>query len=461
MTLDFARGHHGRMILRKEGVVSGKGKMNRLYVDLTSGGIFSCMFGPFWPKFHKALHARPVHLYSTRFPEHYWLQRYKEALRELTGYTSFVVYTSGTEAVEAFLRVAWAYTGKSGVWGGLVDPDMVGSDKPICDQFHGWTLGSRILAGRMTWHELGVYPELGMGRFGTQTQGTACMAMEPYHAPSGQFHKVDPTINRIVSLRKEYPDILFLIDEIQGGFGRTGKLFAHQHYTDSNGNFLLNPDFVTIGKLAGAGFPLAVLCGPSEIMDSKTVQEHAYLHSTHSGNPLTCKVGCVVIEEMIKQDIIGRSHRLGAYMHEQLQKLPVRVHGKGMMAGLEFQDTDEATKVVRKCEEKRVLVVETGRKWVKIGPCLSINQRDLEYGLKVLWEVVNEVVSEREITGKKGIIRTKTKEGNAETCSTPGPGPELGSPGVEIPRFQVGVERIAEGSEDAGQQEPDSGVSTG
>ena len=123
-------GHKGMMYRRDRTDVDKKKKVGA-YVDLTAGGIFCCMFGVTWKKFQKRYDESFIHhLYTSKF-SNYWNERYKESLRELTGFTSFVVYTSGTEAVEAFLRVSWAYTGKSGIWGGLVDPDQVGTDKPI------------------------------------------------------------------------------------------------------------------------------------------------------------------------------------------------------------------------------------------------------------------------------------------------------------------------------------------
>ncbi len=363
------------------------------YLDLTSGGIFACTFGPnFWPV-RKALdRVAYFHGYSQRFGN-YWQDKYSELLREFTGFESFVVYSGGAEAVEAALRVAWVYTGKPGVWGGLVDPDLVGISHPgpPCDQFHGWTLGARILAGRISWRELGVYPELGELKFGLGPERTAIMGMEPYHAASGQFHKVEPTINRIVERRKEFPDIIFLIDEIQGGFGRTGKLMAHEHYE------VLKPDLVTFGKLAGGGFPLSILCGPKEILESDSVKKFAHLHSTHSCNPLACSVGCMVIEKIREMGLIERSASLGNVIESSLSKLPVRWHGKGLMAGVEFDSPEEAAKVIKLTEDRGLLVVDTGRKWVKIGPALTITDEELNEGLRIFSECVLDVVSERKV----------------------------------------------------------------
>jgi 4-aminobutyrate aminotransferase-like enzyme len=325
-------------------------------------------------------------------------------LKEFTGFESVALFSTGSEATEAFWRCCRVYNGKPGVWGGLVDPDEVGNDTPKCDAMHGVTLGALIMAGSMTWMEIGCFPELGEGRFGRGYESTGCMIMEPYHAPSAQFHRISPTIERIVSLQKEFPDIPLCVDEIQGGFGRTGKLWAHEHY-QNEGRFLLKPDFITIGKLCGGGLPLSALLGPKEIMESDTVRESGHLHSTHSGNPLMCAVGCTVIEEMQKQKLIERSAELGERMHEELKKLPIRVHGRGLLAGIEMQSPEEVKVVVANCLRMAVQVCDTGRKWVKIGPALNIEDETLMAGIKILMEVVEEVVNGRKVEACGGDVQ--------------------------------------------------------
>jgi 4-aminobutyrate aminotransferase-like enzyme len=367
-------------------------------IDFTSGGIFAATFGDdsriVWNRIMRLEDDSFCSYSSDRNRQNRWRDRYISMLKEFTGFESVALFSTGSEATEAIWRVCRAYTNRPGVWGGLVDPDEIGVDRPKCDQFHGWTLGAMIMAGRVTWPELGIFPEIGASRFGQRPESTACMIMEPYHAPSGQFHKMDPTINRIMANQKEFgPEsntpIPLCIDEIQGGFGRTGKLWAHEHYPG------LKPDFITIGKMAGGGLPLSALLGPAEIMESDAVKEYGHLHSTHSGNPLMCAVGCAVIEEIQRGNWIEESARKGEVLHVELSSFPVRTHGKGLMAGLEFQGKEEAARVVDLCFTRQLYVVDTGRKWVKLGPQLNITDEDLMMGIKILREVVEEVVFER------------------------------------------------------------------
>ncbi len=369
-------------------------------IDLCAGGIFSAMFGVNSSIIHNAIREVLDFYYEfcsySPHRQNYWRDRYIGMLKELTGFESVALFTTGSEATEAFWRCCRVYNGKPGIWGGLVDPDEVGTDKPLADSMHGWTLGAMIMGGRLTWNELGVFPELGESRFGMIAGATSCMIMEPYHAPSAQFHRIEPTIKRIMNAQKEFPDILLCIDEIQGGFGRTGKLWAHEHYQE-DGRFLLKPDFITIGKLCGGGLPLSALLGPREIMESEAVRKDAHLHSTHSGNPLMCAVGCTVIEEMQKQKLIERSAELGEKMHETLKRLPTKSHGRGLLAGIELRDNREVKGVVEKCLLRNVQTCDTGRKWVKIGPALNIDEEDLIKGIKILMEVVEEVVNGRKV----------------------------------------------------------------
>jgi len=228
------------------------------------------------------------------------------------------------------------------------------------------------------------------------------MIMEPYHGPSAQFHRIEPTINRIVDLQKEFPEIPLCVDEIQGGFGRTGRKFAYRWYDELGKGPVakrgIKPDFITIGKGAGAGMPLSALLGPAEIMESKAVIEHAHLHSTHSGHPIMCAVGCAVIDEIEKHDLIAQSHDFGIMLEAALKECGIRYHaGRGLLAGLEFDNADEAKLMTQLCYDKGLLVCDTSRKWVKLGPALTITSEELETGIQIVRDAIEEVLNVRNV----------------------------------------------------------------
>ena len=353
-------------------------------LDFTSGGIFQAILGNSSQLAFQA--AQEVTLETCYIPHHTnpWTQRYIDQLKEWTGFESVALFTTGSEATEAFWRCCRTYNGKLGIWGGLVDPDEVGTDSPKPDAMHGWTNGAMVMAGRMA------EPALGSIKFGQGPDYTGAMIMEPYHAPSAQFHKINPTIDRILANQKEHKHIPLCIDEIQGGFGRTGKKFAHQWYRPAGKGKDLKPDFITIGKAAGSGLPISALLGPKEIMESKDVKKHGHLHSTHSGHPLMCKAGSMVIDAIEKYDLIGRSFNLGLEIEKSLQKdCGVRFHaGRGLMAGFEFKNAREANRMAKECAKRQLFVIPTGRKWVKIGPALTITDEELDAGLKIIKESI-------------------------------------------------------------------------
>jgi len=361
----------------------------RKVLDFSSGGIFQAGLGNDAGPIHRAMDIDLLTCYSPHHTNKY-TRRYIDMLKEWTGFESVALFSTGAEATEAFWRACIVHTGKRGIWGGLIDPDLVGTNDPKCDAMHGVTLGARIMAGSTTAPELGIGPDMGAARFGLTPESTGCMIMEPYHGPSAQFHRLQPTIERIVANQKEFPDIPLCLDEIQGGFGRTGTQWAYQHYWG------LEPDFITIGKGAGAGMPLSALLGPKDIMESKAAKKHAHLHSTHSGHPMMCAVGCYVIEMMERLDLIERSRYLGEILDAGLKDCGIRYHaGKGLLAGLEFNDVNEANKMVAACERRDLMVVKTGRKWVKIGPALTIKEIDLEDGIARLRVAIAGVLDAR------------------------------------------------------------------
>lgn len=277
------------------------------------------------------------------------------------------------------------------------------------------TLGAMIMAGKMRLPHPGVFADIGGHFEGNPQDMTGCAIFEPYHAPSAQWHKEEPTMNRIRTNMDTFKDIHFCCDEVQGGLGRTGKLFGYQWYSPE-----VKPEFVTLGKALGGGLPLSALLGPKLILEDEFVVNNAHLHSTHSGNPAMAAVGCAVLERIQSEKLIEESHRKGLLLADLLKSVGVRVHaGRGLLAGVEMAGPLQARKVVEKCREKGLLVVDTGRKWVKLGPAFIMPDDLIFEGCRILQSAIEEVKNDPAYGDNSG-----------ESESSGGP------------VFQVGVQRL-------------------
>ncbi|MFA5099316.1 MAG: aminotransferase class III-fold pyridoxal phosphate-dependent enzyme [Candidatus Omnitrophota bacterium] len=191
---------------------------------------------------------------------------------------------------------------------------------------------------------------------------------------------------------------LLAFDDIQGGFGRTGKLFAYQHYG-------VKPDLLCLGKAMSGSLPLSAVIGPSSIMD---LPGTGSMSSTHSANPLSCAAGLATLYAIEEGGLVKESYRKGKILHSFLNALKSRysdrigyVFGKGMLAGVIFKDPAEGkpdssfpTKVCERAMQKGLLLVHTGRESIKIGPPLMIPDDALLEGLRVLEESMEEIIAE-------------------------------------------------------------------
>lgn len=192
--------------------------------------------------------------------------------------------------------------------------------------------------------------------------------------------------------------LLLAFDEMQAGFGRTGKMFGYMHYG-------VEADLICCGKGAGSSLPLSIVLGRPEIMD---LPEIGSMSSTHSANPLVCAAGKANIEAILSENLVERSRILGDVFHERLKAIQLRfpddiryVFGKGMIGALVFMDeqgnpkSELCNRISEKAMQKGLLVVHTGRESIKLGPPLTIPEDALMEGLSVLEEAIAECVTQR------------------------------------------------------------------
>ena len=220
--------------------------------------------------------------------------------------------------------------------------------------------------------------------------------IESYQGWGAIFYPKD-YIQALAEFATKY-NILITFDEIQGGFGRSGKLFVYQHYE-------VEPDLICLGKALSGGLPLSAVVGRREIMD---LPEVGSMSSTHSANPLCCAAGLANLEEIESRNLVSESARKGEILHKWLdilkKKYPERiayVFGKGLLAGIIFVEPETgkpdglfASRVCEKAMQKGLLLVHTGRESIKIGPPLTIPDDALKEGLDVLNEAISEVIQD-------------------------------------------------------------------
>jgi len=192
-------------------------------------------------------------------------------------------------------------------------------------------------------------------------------------------------------------NMLVTFDEMQAGFGRTGRLFGYEHYE-------VEPDILCCGKGASSGLPLAIVLGSKEVMDLPDIGS---MSSTHSANPLVCVAGHQNLKVMLEGGLIDSSKNLGNIFHQKLNKIKDKysnyikyIFGEGLLAALVFIDKDGnalsnlCTRISEKSFQKGLLVVHTGRESIKLAPPLSITEEAMLEGVEVLEQCIKESIQE-------------------------------------------------------------------
>ncbi len=178
--------------------------------------------------------------------------------------------------------------------------------------------------------------------------------------------------------------LLLIIDEVQTGIGRTGKMFCYQNYG-------IVPDVMTLAKSLGGGLPIGVMIAKKEISDLLAPGMHA---TTFGGGPVICRAALGVLRAMQKEDILRNCRNMGEYLLEKLNLLknayPVikEIRGMGLMFGIEL--SVEGKQVVDKCIERGLLINCTHDKVLRLMPALNITKKEIDQAVKILSGVLKE-----------------------------------------------------------------------
>ncbi len=327
--------------------------------------------------------------------------------------TMFV--NSGAEAVENAIKIARHATGKSAIIA-------------FQDAFHGRTLLALSLTSKAKPFKVGFGPyapeiyrmpyaycyrcaydleypscDLHCARclrefFYTHVaaEQVSALLVEPVLGEGGFVPPPKGFLNILHDICKE-SGIVFIVDEIQTGFGRTGKLFASEH-------FELAPDIMVMAKSIAGGFPLSAVTGRAELMDHPQV---GGLGGTYSGNPVSCSAGLAVVDYIEKHSLLARAQVIGAKVMERFQLFKERypvvgdVRGLGAMVGMELvvdRKTKEHATVYTKaivdfCREKGLLMMSAGTHSNIIRPLMPLVISDdlLEKGLAIIGDALEAV----------------------------------------------------------------------
>ncbi|MFZ1685974.1 MAG: aspartate aminotransferase family protein [Flavobacteriales bacterium] len=278
--------------------------------------------------------------------------RYAEKLTSLLPDQLNCVYfvNSGTEAIEAAVKLAKRSTGRTRI---------IGCRKG----YHGSTHGSLSLTDNSNkrYRNLPLLPDTDHITFGSHeqmgqamrdlsriTERIACVVVEPIQGDAGVRI---PDQHWMSALRKRCSEVgaLLVFDEVQTGFGRTGKLFAFEH-------FGVVPDVLVLGKALGGGMPMGAFISSSGRMELLTHDPVLGHITTFGGHPLACVAGLAALEVLLEDALVANSERMGALFKQQLVHPHIKeVRGLGLMLAVDLGDADMVQRVVMGCLEKGVL----------------------------------------------------------------------------------------------------------
>ena len=306
-----------------------------------------------------------------------------EKVCETIGMDKIFYQNSGTEANEAMIKMARKY----GV-------EKYGSKRynivTASMGFHGRTFGAMSATGQ---------PDNGCQiGFGPMTDGftyaeynnlqafkdactedTIAIMVEPVQGEGG----VHPaTMEFMRGLREfcEEHEMLLLIDEVQTGWCRTGKVMSFMNYG-------IKPDIVSMAKALGGGMPIGAICATAEVAKAFTPGSHG---TTFGGHPVCCAAALAEVNELLDRDLAGNAAKIGTYFMEQLKTLPhvKEVRGQGLLVGVEFDDTISGVDVKHECLHRHLLITAIGAHIIRMIPPLIITEEDCDKAVAIIREAV-------------------------------------------------------------------------
>ncbi|OPH54534.1 acetylornithine aminotransferase [Paenibacillus ferrarius] len=296
--------------------------------------------------------------------------------------------STGAEANEAAIKLARRYSQKvlnNGRYE-IITFNM---------SFHGRTLATLTATGQDKVKE-GFHPLPGgfvyapyndIDAVRSLVNDTTCAIMLEMVQGEGGVLPADPEfVKQIAELCKQ-ENLLLIVDEIQTGIGRTGKLFAYEHYG-------VEPDIFTLAKGLGGGFPIGAMLGKAHLAEAFSAGSHG---STFGGTPIATAAAHAALDTIISEKLSERAAELGEYTVKKLESklagnpLIAKIRGVGLLIGIEC--TQPAGEIISEIHKQGVLVIPAGPNVIRLVPALTIPQADLDQALDVVCDVLSQKAS--------------------------------------------------------------------
>lgn len=308
-------------------------------------------------------------------------------LKKVTGLDRVFFTNSGAEAIEGALKLAKKYAYNKD---GMTEHEIIAMNH----SFHGRTLGALAVTGNPHYREA-------FGPFGDGVryaefndlesvrslvnEKTCAIIFEPVQGEGGIYPATPEFVKGVRELCDE-KDIVMICDEIQCGMGRTGKMFAYQHYG-------VIPDIVTSAKALGCGVPVGAFVSRESVASAMEPGDHG---TTYGGNPLVCAAVSKVLDIFEEKGILENVEKTSLYLEEQLDKIVEEFdsvkarRGKGLMQGLVLDIP--VGKVVAKSIENGLFVISAGGNVLRMVPPLIITRENVDEMVAILRKALNEFV---------------------------------------------------------------------
>ncbi|MBI1828505.1 MAG: aspartate aminotransferase family protein [Thaumarchaeota archaeon] len=315
-------------------------------------------------------------------------ERFLETLTKIAPKSLNQVYlnNSGTEAVEAAMKFARKFTGKTGMIA------MNGS-------YHGKTFGSLSITFSQKYRKPfePLVEKVSFSPFGdiealrsTVNSDTAFVIMEPIQGESGIHVAPDGFLQDVRKLCNE-KNILLIFDEIQAGLGRTGKMWAGQHWDTT-------PDIMCLAKGIAGGIPMGATLVREDILACISKGEQS---STFGGNPISCAAGIASIEALTQDGLVENAAKMGKLFREGLERLKEKhkiireVRGKGLMIGVEMKF--EVKDILFDGIANNLLLLYSGKNILRLLPPLVISESDITKALETLDVILGKEEKRRNV----------------------------------------------------------------